>query len=165
MKLSRKESLRRKRISEGLKRHYKNLRRYEAIKKKRRAAVKGKETKFKKRMLGCVVVFDGAEYAFMDREHVSAQAIQVKLNLFPDRKYIIKCQVWLGVRTLHSTGVDIISGSGTTDLTELIFDSHVTYDPFWTNYYAAMRTYLEEHVSSGTKYDSADFQLREMQVC
>lgn len=165
MKISKKEKLRRQRISEGLKRHYKNLKRYEAIKKKRRVAVKGLETKFKKRMVGCVVVFDGQEYAFFDREHVTAQAIQQKLNLFPSKLYIIKLQIWLGIRT-ESAGIIIISGSGDSELTELVFHSHVTAEEFWTNYYATIRAYLEEHApKGGMKYDSADIQLREIQVC
>lgn len=165
MKISRKEKLRRQRISEGLKRHYVNLRRYEATKKKRRAAVKGFETKFKKRMIGCVVVFEGQEFAFFDRDHVTAQAIQQKLNLFPDKNYIIRLQIWLGLRREDFT-VTVISGSGDTDLTELIFHSHLISNIFWPNYYARIRLYLDEQApKGGTKYDSADIQLREMQVC
>lgn len=167
-KLSKKkEALRRKRISEGLKRHYKNLKRYEATKKKRKAAVKAKETKFKKRMIGCQEVFDGAEYAFFDKgQHVAALALQERLNQFPDHKYIIKVLVWLGIRSTTSS-VEVVSGNGVdSDLTELIFESHVTEDPFWTNYYAAIRLYVEENAPlGGRKYDSADIQLRYMQVC
>jgi len=166
--MTHKEGQRRQRISEGLKRHYRNLKRYEAIKKKRRAAIKGQETKFKKRMLGCVVVFDGQEYAFsLSVEHNrSALLIQEKLNLFPNKKYVIKLQVWLGMRYDVRQPATVISGSGDSEFTELIFQSHVTRDEFWKNYYARLRLYLDEQAPKGTvKYESADFQIREIQVC
>lgn len=117
-------------------------------------------------MTGCVVVFSGSEYAFFDKvKHPSARALQDKLNLFPKGKYIIKANVWLGIR--HEDGsVDVISGVGDTDPTELIFDSRLEHLEFWRNYYTTIRNYLEEHAPKGDKkYDTADIQLRELQVC
>jgi len=167
MKISRKESIRRKRISDGLKKHYRNKKRYEAIRKKRMAYEKGRETKFKKRMIGCVVVFDGMEYAFFDRTHPVAQEIQRKLNMFPDKKYIVKILLWLAIHTDRRSAGNIISGNGVdSDLTERIFETHLQSDAFWREYYAAVREYLNEHAEKGsTQYEAAEIQLRQITVC
>jgi hypothetical protein len=146
-------------------------RQYTALLRKRRSAwKKGQATKFRKRIGGggCVMIFDELAYVFaIGRYTRQGHAVGEKLKLFDDKIYTIKILVWLGIRYDVRQPAKVLTGNGIdTDLTELTFQSSVTIDEFWANYYAAARVFIEEQAPKhDANYERADFQLREIQVC
>lgn len=155
-RISKKERIRRSRISKGLKKHYKLKKRYEENLKKGAKSRKARETREKKKLdvFGCRVVFEGDEFAFSKPQHVSYEAVTAKLNLLPFKKYLVKVSIIMDVRT---KGV-------ITRHDETVLQFFSNREEFWPDYYSAVREWYEPLLPTG-EYDKASIQVTQIEVC